>query len=97
MVYSYKWSTDDDDDNPPKRCDPSAKNNNLYVTTPWFIYGRASVVKDEICLQYGCKQAWIYETRKRHEKTLHKKYLERSDMLLATSGGGEGGRAPLPF
>jgi len=24
---------------------------------PWFIYGSASVVKDEICLQNGCKQA----------------------------------------
>lgn len=24
---------------------------------PRFIYGRASVIKDEICLQYGCKQA----------------------------------------
>jgi len=62
---------------------------------PWFIYGRASVVKDEICLQYGCKQAWMYETRKRHEKILHKKYLERSDVHLATSGGGR--RTTPPF
>lgn len=61
---------------------------------PWFIYGRASVVKDEICLQYGCKQAWMYETRKRHEKILHKKYLERSDVHLATRRGGGGEQLP---
>ena len=37
---------------------------------PWFIHGSASVVKDDICLQNGCKQAWMYETRNRNEKNV---------------------------
>jgi len=96
-MHSYNLSTDDDDDNPPKWCDPWAKNNNLYVTTPQFIYGSASVVKDEICLQNGCKQAWMNETGKKNEKILCKKYLERSHVHLATSVTKKMENAPPPF
>lgn len=51
----------------------------------WFIHDRASGVKDEICLQNGCKQAWMYDTRKRNGKILWKKYLETLDVQLVTS------------